>query len=289
MRASLLQPCASCSSLTAPELVRPLPVKAKFRSGAGDFAIATWCYLVVACLGGLFYAPGWFGPSLWRSSSDLGPWALHYHVVAERFADCLTGAGVARVSPAGDCMLVWCVGTCPHAAHRQSFVDGLITWIAHPPHLRVCCIIVPLAVATLPTQPYNVASCTSSNRVLLAVRLAWHLCLHCPVSAMQHPCAVYSCMLAMRKSCKMDTVGPPTTTLLAAYIVPPAVWLVWMAEFYGLPLKAQSVSFCLHKMALADVYVAGLCSHRQARQPLRLFAFTRTWRSSRWRFWELRY
>ena len=69
-------------------------------------------------------------------------------------------------------MLVWCVGTCPHAAHRQSFVDGLITWIAHPPHLRVCCIIVPLAVATLPTQPYNVASCTSSNRVLLAVRLA---------------------------------------------------------------------------------------------------------------------
>ena len=102
MRASLLQPCASCSSLTAPELVRPLPVKAKFRSGAGDLAIATWRYLVVACLGGLFYAPGWFGPSLWRSSSDLGPRALHYHVVAESFADCLTGAGVARVSPAGD-------------------------------------------------------------------------------------------------------------------------------------------------------------------------------------------
>ena len=90
MRASLLQPCASCRSLTAPELVRPLPVKAKFRSGAGDFASATWRYLVVACLGGLFYAPGWFGPSLWRSSSDLGPRALHYHVVAESFADCLT-------------------------------------------------------------------------------------------------------------------------------------------------------------------------------------------------------
>ena len=126
-------------------------------------------------------------------------------------------------------MLVWCVGTCPHAAHRQSFVDGLITWIARPPHLRVCCVIVPLAVATLPTQPYNVASCTSSNRVLLAVRLAWHLSLPCPVSAMQHPCAVYSRMLAMRKSCKMDTVGPPTTTPLAAYLVPPAVWLVWLA------------------------------------------------------------
>ena len=72
----------------------------------------------------------------------------------------------------------------------------------------------------------------------------------------------------------MDTVGPPTTTLLAAYIVPSAGWLVWMAEFYGPPLKAHSVSFCLHKMALADVCVAGLCSHRQAWQPLRLFAFT---------------
>ena len=115
MRASLLQPCASCSSLTAPELVRPLPVKAKFRSGAVDFAIATWCYLVVACLGGLFYAPGWFGPSLWRSSSDLGPRALHYHVVAESFADCLTGAGVARVSPAGDwhaSVVRWDVPSC---------------------------------------------------------------------------------------------------------------------------------------------------------------------------------
>ena len=89
-------------------------------------------------------------------------------------------------------MLVWCVGTCPHAAHRQFFVDGLITWIAHPPHLRVCCIIVPLAVASLPTQPYNVASCTSSNRVLLAVRLAWTsvslaLFLQCSTHAQSTP------------------------------------------------------------------------------------------------------
>ena len=115
MRASLLQPCASCNSLTAPELVRPLPVKAKFRSGAGDFASATWRYLVVACLGGLFYAPGWFGPSPWRSSSDLGPRALHFHVVAESFADCLTEVGVARVSPAGDwhaSVVRWDVPSC---------------------------------------------------------------------------------------------------------------------------------------------------------------------------------
>ena len=80
-----------------------------------DFASATWRYLVVACLGGLFYAPGWFGPSLWRSSSDLGPRALHYHVVAESFADCLTGAGVARVSPAGDwhaSVVRWDVPSC---------------------------------------------------------------------------------------------------------------------------------------------------------------------------------
>ena len=172
MRASLRQPCASCNSLTAPELVRPLPVKAKFRSGAGHFASATWRYLVVACLGGLFYAPGWFGPSLWRSSSNLGPRALHIHVVAESFADCLPEVGLPVYHLLVTGMLVWCVGTCPHAAHRQSFVDGLITWIAHPPHLRGCCIIVPLAVATLPTQPYSVASCTSSNRVLLAVSLA---------------------------------------------------------------------------------------------------------------------
>ena len=115
MRASLLQSCAICSSLTAPELVRPLPVKAKFRSGAGGVAIASWRYLVVACLGGLFYAPGWFGPSLWRSSSDLGPRALHYRVVAESYADCLTGADVARVSPAGDwhaSVVRWGVPSC---------------------------------------------------------------------------------------------------------------------------------------------------------------------------------
>ena len=62
----------------------------------------------------------------------------------------------------------------------------------------------------------------------------------------------------------MDKVGPSPTTLLAAYIVPSAVWRVWMAEFYGPPLKAHSVSFCLHTMALADVCVAGLCSHRPA-------------------------
>ena len=71
--------------------------------------------------------------------------------------------------------------------------------------------------------------------------------------------------------------------------LPAAVWRVWMAEYYGPPLKARSVSFCLHQMVLADVSVAGLCSHRPARQPHRLFAVARTWRSSRWRFWELRY
>ena len=115
MRASLLQQCASYNPRTAPELVRPLPVKAMFRSGAGDFASATWRSLVVACLGGLFYALGWFGPSPWRSSSDLGFRALHYHVVAECFADCLTGAGVARVSPAGDwhaSVVRWDVPSC---------------------------------------------------------------------------------------------------------------------------------------------------------------------------------
>ena len=47
--------------------------------------------------------------------------------------------------------------------------------------------------------------------------------------------------------------------------LPAAVWRVWMAEYYGPPLKARSVSFCLHQMVLADVSVAGLCSHRPAR------------------------
>ena len=125
-------------------------------------------------------------------------------------------------------MLVWCVGTCPHAAHRQSFVDGLITWIARLPRTLVCWVHVPLAVASL-MQPSNVASCTSSNWVLLAVRLAWHLSLPCPITAMQHPCAVYSRMLAMKKSCKMATAGPTAPTPRAAYHVPPAVWLVWVA------------------------------------------------------------
>ena len=36
-------------------------------------------------------------------------------------------------------------------------------------------------------------------------KAGWHLSIHCPDSATQHPCADYSCMLAMRKSCKMDT------------------------------------------------------------------------------------
>ena len=43
------------------------------------------------------------------------------------------GAGVALVSIVGDCMLVWHVGTRLHAAHRQSFADRLITWIACAP------------------------------------------------------------------------------------------------------------------------------------------------------------
>ena len=47
----------------------------------------------------------------------------------------------------------------------------------------------------------------------------------------------------------MDKVGPSPTTLLAAYIVPSAVWRVWMAEFYGPPLKAHSVSFCVVLLA----------------------------------------
>ena len=33
--------------------------------------------------------PGLARPSLWRSSSDLGPRALHYYMVAESYADCL--------------------------------------------------------------------------------------------------------------------------------------------------------------------------------------------------------
>ena len=79
--------------LIAPELVRPLPVKVKFRSGAVSSAlslVARFCFgTSVAYLGGPFLALGWLGPSLWRSSSDLGPRALHYYMVAESYADCL--------------------------------------------------------------------------------------------------------------------------------------------------------------------------------------------------------
>ena len=105
-------------------------------------------------------------------------------------------------------MLVWHVGTRLHAAHRQSFADGLITWIACPPSTsgllcRGAC--GPVAAAALPTQPCMVASCTGRDRVLLAGRLDWHLSIPCSDSATQHPCSDYSRMLAMRKSCKMDT------------------------------------------------------------------------------------
>ena len=62
----------------------------------------------------------------------------------------------------------------------------------------------------------------------------------------------------------MDKVGPSPTTLLAASIGPSAVWRVCIAEVYGPPFEAHSVSFCLHKMALADGCVAGLCSHGPA-------------------------
>ena len=65
----------------------------------------------------------------------------------------------------------------------------------------------------------------------------------------------------------MDTVGPPTTTLLTAYIVPLAVWLVWMAALSGLPLKAHSVSFCLHKMALALVVLLDVARIGQLGSP----------------------
>ena len=99
MHASLRLRGATCSLLPAPELVRPLPVKVKFRSGAGGFVTAPWRSLVVAYLSGLFYAPDWFGPSLWRSSSTLGPRALHFRAVAESYAAYLPGASIARVSP----------------------------------------------------------------------------------------------------------------------------------------------------------------------------------------------
>ena len=92
--------------VVAPELVRPLPLKVKFRSGALGSTISLVtrsCFgTSLAYLGGLFHALGWLGPSPWRSSVDLGPRALHLPVVAESFADCLPGAGVALVSPAGD-------------------------------------------------------------------------------------------------------------------------------------------------------------------------------------------
>ena len=64
------------------------------------------------------------------------------------------GAGVALVSPVGDWHAVWHVGTRLHAAHRQSFADRLITWIAcaHSTSCLLCrgaCCPVAAAAAWL--------------------------------------------------------------------------------------------------------------------------------------------
>ena len=55
MRASLLQPCASCNFLTAPELVRPLPVKAKFPLVLGTLP---------ALRGGILWWHAWVASSM---------------------------------------------------------------------------------------------------------------------------------------------------------------------------------------------------------------------------------
>ena len=77
--------------LSGPEVVRPLPVRSSSALGLWALHYLWWRDLALVYLGGLLHALGWLGPSLWRSSSDLGPRALHYHLVARSYADGLPG------------------------------------------------------------------------------------------------------------------------------------------------------------------------------------------------------
>ena len=59
-------------------------------------------FAALVYLGGLLHALGWFGPSLWRSSSDLGPKPCTITWWREVTLMASLGAGVALVSPVGD-------------------------------------------------------------------------------------------------------------------------------------------------------------------------------------------
>ena len=179
--------------------------------GSAISVVARSCFgTSLAYLGGLFHALGWLGPSLWRSSADLGPRPLHFPVVAVSLLIASLEQGLPLYHPPVTGMLVWHVGTRPHVAHRQSF-DGLITWIACPPStsgLLCRCAFGSLAVAARPMLTRDGASCTCRDRVWLAGRLAG-TSLAVALILPHSPHAQTTPVLVMRKSCKMNTGGPP--------------------------------------------------------------------------------
>ena len=138
--------------------------------------------------------------------------------------------------------------------------DGPITWIACPPSttgLLCRCAFGSLAVAARPMLTCDGASCTCRDRVWLAGRLAG-TSLAVALLLPHSPHAQTTPVLVMRKSCKMNTGGPPAGFYCPyhyACSIPGAT-----CDVTGLPWSAQTVPFSSRTMALADSSGAGFCS-----------------------------
>ena len=104
-------------------------------------------------------------------------------------------------------MLVWHVGTRPHVAHRQSFrwADYLdrLSSLNFGPAVLMC--LWPFGSGRTTNAAMRWGILHLQRQGVAGWKAGWHLTRRCPDSATQPPCADYSRLLVMRKSCKMDT------------------------------------------------------------------------------------
>ena len=164
-------------------------------------------------------------------------------------------------------MLVWHVGTRPHVAHRQSFrwADYLDRLSSLNFGLAVLMCLWPFGSGRMTNAAMRWGILHLQRQGVAGWKAGLHLTRRCPASATQPPCANYSRLLVMRKSCKMDTGWASSWVLLS---IPLRLqhtlrhlrcdWDDWHSSL--LPWSAQTVPFCSCTMALADSCGAGSCS-----------------------------
>ena len=114
-------------------------------------------------------------------------------------------------------MLVWHVGTRPHVAHRQSFrwADYLdrLSSLNFGPAVLMC--LWPFGSGRMTNAATRWGILHLQRQGVAGWQAGLHLTRRCPASATQPPCANYSRLLVMRKSCKMDTGWASSWVLLS--------------------------------------------------------------------------